>query len=50
MKTTELSKQAHVDLQVAIGGSYIMDDGRSFWIDAATVREIMKRITPVILA
>ncbi len=50
MKTTELSKQAHVDLQVAIGGSYIMTDGRSFWIDAAIVREIMKRTTPVILA
>ena len=47
---TELSKQAMIDMECAIGGAYEMTDGRSFWIDAATVREIMKRITPVVLA
>lgn len=50
MTNTELTKQASMDLQAAIGGSYIMIDGRSFWIDHATVREIMNRITPFILA
>lgn len=50
MKNTALSAQASVDMQAAIGGAYVMDDGRSFWVDAATVREIMRRITPVVLA
>ena len=50
MTNTDLTKQALIDLQTAIGGSYVMSDGRSFWIDHATVREIMNRITPIILA
>lgn len=50
VSNTELSKQASLDMQAAIGGSYVMDDGRSFWVDTATVREIMKRVTPIVLA
>ena len=31
------------DMEVRVGGAYRMPDGRSFWIDGATAREIAKR-------
>ena len=37
-------------LDTAIGGEYHLPDSRSFWVDAATVREILRRITPVLEA
>jgi GGDEF domain-containing protein len=43
-----VSKQALHDIDGLIGGKYELGDGRAFWIDGATVREIMRRITPVI--
>lgn len=43
-----ITKQALHDIDAAIGGKYELGDGRQFWIDGATVREIMRRITPFI--
>ena len=43
-----ITKQALHDIDSAIGGKYELADGRKFWIDGATVREIMRRITPFI--
>lgn len=37
-------------LEIAIGGSYELPDGRSFWLDRVAVREIMGRVGPVIEA
>lgn len=34
----------------AIGGSYQLEDGRSFWLDTVAVREILNRAMPVIEA
>lgn len=31
-------------LEAAIGGSYVMPDGRNFWIDAPVAREITRRV------
>lgn len=45
---TELSKQCEYDMDAAVGGAYVMDDGRTFWVDHATVREIMRRLRPII--
>ncbi|WP_430256488.1 hypothetical protein [Neorhizobium sp. DAR64872/K0K18] len=47
-ETHGVSKQTSMDLQQAIGGTFQLPDGRSFWVDAVTVREIMSRIVPVI--
>jgi hypothetical protein len=43
-----ISKQCEYDLDAAIGGAYVMEDGRTFWVDHATVREITSRIRPII--
>lgn len=37
-------------LEMAIGGSYELPDGRSFWLEVVAVREIMGRVGPVIEA
>lgn len=46
----QLSKQCDMDMQSVIGGAYVMEDGRTFWVDHATVREIMRRLRPIVSA
>lgn len=43
-----VTKQCGCDLEMAIGGAYELPDGRKFWIDVASVREILNRIIPVV--
>lgn len=37
------------EIEARIGGAYHLPDGRKFWIDTATVREIINRIAPAIV-
>lgn len=34
------------EIEVALGGIYHLSDGRSFWMDALAVREILRRMQP----
>jgi hypothetical protein len=43
-----VTKQCEMDLNAALGGVYVMEDGRTFWVDHATVREMLRRILPVV--
>lgn len=45
-----ITKQAEYDINQAIGGSYELPDGRSFWLDHVVVKEIMRRAIPYIAA
>lgn len=45
-----ITKQAEYDIDRAIGGTYELPDGRSFWLDHVTVKEIMRRAVPFIAA
>lgn len=45
-----ITKQAEYDIDRAIGGTYELPDGRSFWLDHVAVKEIMRRAVPVIAA
>lgn len=46
--TSNISKQCDMDLQAAIGGVYVLQDGRTFWVDHVVVSEIMNRVRPII--
>ena len=50
MSLTPLEKQLETVIEAAVGGTYKMPDGRSFWIDAPVAREITRRVSSALAA